>query len=68
MNSSTNKGKQTSQEVTREAQGKTLHVLTHRNKLKTRAWFTRQPFRHGTRLNLAPVPKICSPAPSIFVV
>ena len=25
-------------------------------------------FWHGTRLNLAPVPKIFGPAPSIFVV
>ena len=33
-----------------------------------KARFTRQLFWHGTRLNLAPVPKICGPAPFIFVV
>ena len=32
------------------------------------ARFTRQFFWHGTCLNLAPVPKIFGPAPSIFVV
>ena len=33
-----------------------------------KARFTRQFFWHGTCLNLAPVPKIFGPAPSIFVV
>ena len=32
----------------------------------TQARFTRQLFWHGTRLNLAPVPKIWGPAPSII--
>ena len=32
------------------------------------ARFTRQLFWHGTRLNLAQVPKIVGPAPFIFVV
>ena len=35
---------------------------------KKQARFTRQLFWHSTRLNLAPVPKIFGPAPSIFVV
>ena len=35
---------------------------------ETKARFTRQLFWHGTRLNLAPVPKLCGPAPSVFVV
>ena len=36
VNSSTNKAEQTSSGVTREAQDKTLHVLTHHNQLKTK--------------------------------
>ena len=47
--------------------------LPHQNQLMpvhgmTKARFTQQFFWHGTCLNLAPVPKIFGPAPSIFVV
>ena len=58
--------------MSRSLLGGRENQITHANVdielMEFKARFTRQLFWHGARLNLVPVPKICGPAPFIFVV